>query len=128
MPAPNRTAHRTARTPQACRYVHLPAYRRGTPCRCCLCARHTQMVFGGGGRRSRRSEIPVPVMAAVNRDKTRKGQQVVLLVQVGFFWGGRAVRVHGGLRVRVWGGGSSVRGRGLVQQQERGRTWQCDVL
>lgn len=40
-----------------------------------------EMVFGGG-RRSRRSEIPVAVMAAVNRDKTRKGQQVVLLVQV----------------------------------------------
>ncbi|KAG2425827.1 hypothetical protein HXX76_013452 [Chlamydomonas incerta] len=42
-----------------------------------------EMVFGGGGgRRSRRADIPVPVLAALNQNKTRKGQQVVLLVQV----------------------------------------------
>ncbi|GLC34013.1 hypothetical protein PLESTB_000828600 [Pleodorina starrii] len=42
-----------------------------------------EMVFGGGGgRRSRRSDIPVPVLAALNQNKLRKGQQVVLLVQV----------------------------------------------
>ncbi|GIL46280.1 hypothetical protein Vafri_3303, partial [Volvox africanus] len=42
-----------------------------------------EMVFGGGGgRRSRRADIPVPVLAALNQNKVRKGQQVVLLVQV----------------------------------------------
>lgn len=41
-----------------------------------------QMVFGGAGRRSRRSDIPVPVLSALNKNKTRRGQQVVLLVQV----------------------------------------------
>ncbi|GFR42650.1 hypothetical protein Agub_g3587 [Astrephomene gubernaculifera] len=42
-----------------------------------------EMVFGGGGgRRSRRADVPVPVLAALNQNKIRKGQQVVLLVQV----------------------------------------------
>mmetsp|Transcript_37567 Transcript_37567/g.83659 ORF Transcript_37567/g.83659 Transcript_37567/m.83659 type:complete len:631 (-) Transcript_37567:577-2469(-) len=41
-----------------------------------------EMVFGGGGKRSRRGDIPVPVLAAFNAFKTKKGQQVVILVQI----------------------------------------------
>ncbi|EFJ52700.1 trypsin family [Volvox carteri f. nagariensis] len=37
-----------------------------------------EMVFGGGGgRRSRRADIPVPVLAALNQNKVLKGQQVL---------------------------------------------------
>eukprot|EP00386_Alphamonas_edax_P006293 GDKI01020425.1.p1 GENE.GDKI01020425.1~~GDKI01020425.1.p1 ORF type:complete len:548 (+),score=159.47 GDKI01020425.1:159-1802(+) len=35
-----------------------------------------------GGRRSRRADIPVPVMVALNRDKEYRHQQAVILVQV----------------------------------------------
>jgi hypothetical protein len=34
----------------------------------------------------RRSEVPVPVLQALNNDKQERGQQVVILVQVGS-WG-----------------------------------------
>jgi hypothetical protein len=37
---------------------------------------------GSKGRGVRRSEVPVPVLAALNSDKQERGQQVVILVQV----------------------------------------------
>ncbi|GAX78449.1 hypothetical protein CEUSTIGMA_g5889.t1 [Chlamydomonas eustigma] len=40
-----------------------------------------EMVFGSS-KRSRRSDIPVPVLTALNSDKTSRDDQVVLLVQV----------------------------------------------
>ena len=41
-----------------------------------------EMVFWGGSKRSRRSEIPVPLLSALSANKTYGGQQVVILVQV----------------------------------------------
>lgn len=41
-----------------------------------------EMVFGAGSKRSRRSDIPVPIMVALNQDKQHAGQQIVILVQV----------------------------------------------
>ena len=41
-----------------------------------LTAPFLESVFGGTGRRTRRSDIPVPVLAALNSSKTRAGQQV----------------------------------------------------
>ncbi|KAF5843609.1 trypsin-like cysteine/serine peptidase domain-containing protein [Dunaliella salina] len=49
---------------------------------CPLSSPFLEMVFGGASRRLRRSDIPVPVLSALNKDKVRRQQQVVVLVHV----------------------------------------------
>jgi hypothetical protein len=40
-----------------------------------------EMVFGTG-KKTRRADIPIPVLTAINGPKTRQGQQIIILVQV----------------------------------------------
>eukprot|EP00200_Dunaliella_tertiolecta_P008793 CAMPEP_0202381808 /NCGR_PEP_ID=MMETSP1127-20130417/38897_1 /ASSEMBLY_ACC=CAM_ASM_000462 /TAXON_ID=3047 /ORGANISM="Dunaliella tertiolecta, Strain CCMP1320" /LENGTH=681 /DNA_ID=CAMNT_0048980879 /DNA_START=32 /DNA_END=2077 /DNA_ORIENTATION=+ len=72
---------------------HLVPLVHGVDCRpsyyimgglvfCPLSSPFLEMVFGGTSRRLRRSDIPVPVLSALNKDKVRRQQQVVVLVQV----------------------------------------------
>ena len=95
-----------------------------------------EMVFGGS-KRARRSDIPVPVLEALNRDKTSRGEQVWTGV------GRRGWKEEEGMGVRrsdipvpvldggsqpgqdtreglAWGGGAREGGRGDAQVGVRG--------
>lgn len=61
-----------------------------------------EIVFGGG-KRARRSDIPVSVLEALNNDKTKRGQEIVLLVQVGLLKNLKLFRPFSSLAVaRYW--------------------------